>query len=402
MKMRVVILGGNIAGSNAADVIKKENPEVDVEIYTEESYFNYTRIKLPAFLCGMVKEDDLITCSAKWYDDRNVKYKKNHRATKILPKKKIVQFENGEQTNYDKLLLCIGSKSNILSIDGVDTDGLFTLKTLDDALKIKDHTKDKDSAIVIGGGLLGLEIAKSLNDLNLKVTVLEFFPRLLPRQLDIEGAEMLRQILSDFNIDVALNASTREITIEGQLMVRVADGREFQADMVVMAVGVNPNIELAKQSGIKVNRGIIVDEYMQTNVKYIYAAGDCAEFNERVWGIIPVAFEQSKIAALNILGKKVKYSEIVPSNTLKIVGVDLTSIGRVTPEKNLPEEIKFIDPDKRIYKKIVLEEGRIVGAILLGDRSNQSTIMKLIKTKTDITKFKERILDMDFDLQKYL
>ncbi|NVM31060.1 MAG: NAD(P)/FAD-dependent oxidoreductase [Candidatus Helarchaeota archaeon] len=400
--MRVVILGGNIAGSNAADVIKKENPEVDVEIYTEESYFNYTRIKLPAFLCGMVKEDDLITCSAKWYDDRNVKYKKNHRATKILPKKKIVQFENGEQTNYDKLLLCIGSKSNILSIDGVDTDGLFTLKTLDDALKIKDHTKDKDSAIVIGGGLLGLEIAKSLNDLNLKVTVLEFFPRLLPRQLDIEGAEMLRQILSDFNIDVALNASTREITIEGQLMVRVADGREFQADMVVMAVGVNPNIELAKQSGIKVNRGIIVDEYMQTNVKYIYAAGDCAEFNERVWGIIPVAFEQSKIAALNILGKKVKYSEIVPSNTLKIVGVDLTSIGRVTPEKNLPEEIKFIDPDKRIYKKIVLEEGRIVGAILLGDRSNQSTIMKLIKTKTDITKFKERILDMDFDLQKYL
>ena len=402
MKMRVVILGGNIAGSNAADIIKKENPEVDVEIYTEESYFNYTRIKLPAFLCGMVKEDDLITCSAKWYGDRNVKYNKNYKATKILPKKKIVQFENGEQTNYDKLLLCIGSKSNILSIDGVDTDGLFTLKTLDDALKIKDHTKDKDSAIVIGGGLLGLEIAKSLNDLNLKVTVLEFFPRLLPRQLDIEGAEMLRQILSDFDIDVALNASTREITIEGQLMVSVADGREFQADMVVMAVGVNPNIELAKQSGIKVNRGIIVDEYMQTNVKYIYAAGDCAEFNERVWGIIPVAFEQSKIAALNILGKKVKYSEIVPSNTLKIVGVDLTSIGRVTPERDLPEEIKFIDSDKRIYKKIVIDEERIVGAILLGDRTNQSTIMKLIKSKIDITKFKERILDMDFDLQKYL
>lgn len=400
--MRVVILGGNIAGSNAADVIKKENPEVDVEIYTEESYFNYTRIKLPAFLCGMVKEDDLITCSAKWYDDRNVKYKKNHRATKILPKKKIVQFENGEETRYDKLLLCIGSKSNILNIEGVDTEGLFTLKTLDDAFKIKTFADGKSSAIVIGGGLLGLEIAKSLSDLNLDVTILEFFPRLLPRQLDIEGAEMLEQILSDFNIKVGLNTSTREITIDKQIIVKAADGREFKADMVLMAVGVNPNTELARNTGIKVNRGIIVDDYMETNIKDIYAAGDCAEFNGRVWGIIPVAFEQSKIAALNILGKNIKYTVITPSNTLKIVGVDLTSIGRVTPEENLPEEIKFIDPDKRIYKKIVLEEGRIVGAILLGDRSNQSTIMKLIKTKTDITKFKERILDMDFDLQRYL
>ncbi|NVM53473.1 MAG: NAD(P)/FAD-dependent oxidoreductase [Candidatus Helarchaeota archaeon] len=400
--MRVVILGGNIAGSNAADIIKKENPEIDVEIYTEESYFNYTRIKLPAFLCGTAKKDDLITCSAQWYNDRNLKYNRNYHATKILPQKKLIQFENGEKTTYDKLLLCIGSKSNILKIDGVDTDGLFTLKTLDDALEIRAYAKDKKSAIVIGGGLLGLEIAKSLSDLNLEITVLEFFPRLLPRQLDIDGAEMLQKILGDFKIEVGLNASTREITIEKQLTVKVADGREFKADFVVMAVGVNPNIELARKSGIKVNRGILVNEYMETNIKDIYAAGDCAEFNGRVWGIIPVAFEQSKIAALNILGKKVEYNEIIPSNTLKIVGVDLTSIGRVTPEEGLPEEIMFVDQAKRIYKKIVIDDNRVVGAILLGDRSNQSTIMKLIKNKIDVSQFKEKILDETFNLEDYL
>ncbi len=397
--MRVVILGGNIAGSNAADIIKKENPNVEVEIYTEESYFNYTRIKLPAFLCGMVKEDDVITCSAKWYDDRNVKYNKNYTATKIIPEEKVIYFENGKKTTYDKLLLCIGSKSNILNIEGVDTKGLFTLKTLDDALKIKAFAKGKKSAIVIGGGLLGLEIAKSLSDLNLYVTILEFFPRLLPRQLDIEGAEMLQQILSDFNIEVGLNASTKEITIDTQIIVKVADGREFKADMVIMAVGVNPNIELARESGIKVNKGIIVNEYMQTNFNDIYAAGDCAEFNGRVWGIVPVAFEQSKIAALNILGRKVKYAEIVPSNTLKIIGVDLTSIGRVTPENDLPEEIKLINRDKRIYKKIVIDKGRVVGAILLGDRTNQSTIMKIIKDKIDVSQFKNKILDDNFNLE---
>ena len=396
--MRVVIIGGNIAGSNAADIIMKENPEVDVEIYTEESYFNYTRVKLPAFLCGMAKTDDLITCNANWYRERNIKYNKNHRVTKLIPKKRRVQFDNGKETTYDKLLLCMGSKSNILKILNAETEGLFTLKTLDDALKIRAYAENKNSAIVIGGGLLGLEIAKSLSDLGLEVTVLEFFPRLLPRQLDIEAAEMLERILGDFNIKIGLNASTREIIIGKQLKVKVADGREFAADLVVMAVGVNPNIEVAEKSGIKVNKGIIVNKYMQTNIEDIYAAGDCAEFNGRVWGIIPVAFEQSKIAALNIIGKKVEYNEIVPSNTLKIVGVDVTSIGRVTPEFELPEEIKFIDQENRIYKKIVIDDNKVVGAILLGDRRNQSTILKLIRDKIDVSQIKEKILDENFKL----
>ena len=212
--MRVVILGGNIAGSNAADIIKKENPEIEVEIYSEESYFNYTRIKLPAFLCGMCTQDELITCTEQWYKDRNIKYNRNYRETKILPDKKLIQFQNGEVTNYDKLLLCIGSRSNILPILDADVKGLFTLKTLDDAFKIRAFARDKATAIVIGGGLLGLEIARSISDLGSAVTVLEFFPRLLPRQLDVEGAEMLQEILSDFNIKVGLNASTSEIDIE--------------------------------------------------------------------------------------------------------------------------------------------------------------------------------------------
>ncbi len=400
--MRVVIIGGNIAGSNAADIIKRENPEVEVEIYSDESYFNYTRIKLPAFLCGMCKQEELTTCTAQWYKDRNIKYNRNYRATNILPDKKIVQFQNGEETSYDKLLLSIGSKSNILPIPGADAKGLFTLKTLDDAFKIRSFARNKQTAIIIGGGLLGLEIAKSISDLGPTITVLEFFPRLLPRQLDVEGAEMLQEILGDFNIQVGLNASTNEIDIDEKLIVRLKDNREFVADMVIMAVGVKPNTNLAAESGIEINRGIIVNEHMETSIKDIFAAGDCAEFNGRVWGIIPVAFEQSKIAALNMLDKNISYKEVVPSNTLKIVGIDLTSIGRVTPEEDLPEEIRSIDKNKRTYKKLVLEDNRVVGAILLGDRTNQSTIMKLIKDGTNVSKFKQRILDHGFDLKQFL
>ncbi|MHA1301325.1 MAG: NAD(P)/FAD-dependent oxidoreductase [Candidatus Helarchaeota archaeon] len=405
--MRVVILGGNLAGSNAADIIKKENPEIEVEIYTEEQYYNYTRIKLPAFICGRCEEHELVTCDHEWYKNRNIEFNRNYKATEILPGEKIVRFENGEETTYDILLLAIGSKSNVLPIPGINKTGVFTLKTLDDAKHIIEAATNKNSAIVIGGGLLGLETAKGLADLNLNVTVCEFFPRLLPRQLDKEGAEILKQILEDFNINVILGANTKEIIGENELTVHLADGREATADMIVFSVGVKPNIELAKNAGIKVNRGIIVDEYMRTNVNDIYAAGDCAEFNGRVWGIVPVAYEQSKIAALNIVGTQIEYNEVVPSNTLKILGVDLTSMGIVTPEvmlKNgkLTQEMRVIDKKKRIYKKIVIQNNKLIGAILLGDRTNQLAIRKMIKSKISVASFKSKILKSDFNPKKYL
>ncbi len=402
--MRVVILGGNIAGSNASEIIKKESPETEVEIYTEEQYYSYTRIKLPSFICGRCKQHELTTCDHEWYINRDIKFNRNYRAIEILQNKKIIKFDNGEETTYDKLLLAIGSRSNILPIPGIDKEGVFTLKTLDDAKHIIEDSKENKSAIVIGGGLLGLETAKGLADLNLDVTVCEYFPRLLPRQLDKEGADILKLILEDFKIKVILNADTVEITGDEKLTVKLKDGREKTADMIVFSVGVKPNIELAKKAGINVNRGIIVDESMMTNIEDIYAAGDCAEFNGRVWGIVPVAYEQSKIAALNIIGKKAKYEEIIPSNTLKIVEIDLTSMGKVTPEilkDSSSEEIRFIDKEKRIYKKIVIQDNKVVGAILLGDRTNQMTIKKMIKSKLSVTNFKDEILKDDFNLEKY-
>jgi len=400
--MRVVILGGNIAGSNAADIIKREAPEMEVEIFTEDANYDYSRIKLPAFLGGRMQQAELMAHSAEWYESRNITFNRNCCAVQLIPKEKRVLFKDGQETTYDKLLLCIGSRSNILPLPGIENEGVFTLKTLEDALRIREYAKTKGSAIVIGGGLLGLEIAKSLTDLKLEVTVLEVFPRLLPRQLDVEGAEMLERILGDFNIKVGLNASTREITKNEELVVTLNDDRKFRAEMVVFAVGVKANVELARDAGIEVNKGIIVNSRMQTNIEDIYAAGDCAEYNGMVWGIVPVAFEQSKIAALNIIGKDVEYTEVVPSNTLKIVGVDLTSMGRVTPEEELPEEIKFVDNEKRIYKKIVVDGNRVIGAILLGDRTNQAEIMKLIKNKVDITEIKDKILDIDFNLKSIL
>ncbi|MHA1379712.1 MAG: NAD(P)/FAD-dependent oxidoreductase [Candidatus Helarchaeota archaeon] len=405
--MRVVIVGGNIAGSNAGEIIKKENPEIEVELYTEEQYYSYSRIKLPSFICGRCKEHELVTCDHEWYKNRNISFNRNYKAIEILPEQKVICFENGEETTYDKLLLATGSKSNILPIPGIDKKGIFTLKTLDDAKHIiEDATRNK-SAIVVGGGLLGLETAKGLADLNLDVIMCEYFPRLLPKQLDREGAEILKQILEDFNIKVILGANTKEITGDEKLTIKLVDGREATADMIVFSVGVKPNTELAKNAGIKVNRGILVDKYMRTNRKDIYAAGDCAEFNNRVWGIVPVAYEQSKIAALNIIGKETEYDEVIPSNTLKIVDVDLTSMGIVTPEtvlKNgkLTQQMRKLDKDKRIYKKIVIQDNKLIGAILLGDKTNQMAIKKMIKSKISVASFKGKILKSDFNPKKYL
>jgi nitrite reductase (NADH) large subunit len=298
--------------------------------------------------------------------------------------------------------LANGGRSFVPPIKGVEKTGVFTLRTINDALSINEFTKKTKRATVIGGGLLGLEFASSLRKLGQQVTVVELFPRLLPRQLDPDGAAILKNRIESRGIDIVLGVKTVEIlgreTVSGILL---DSGETISGDIVLVSAGMRSNTELALETGIKVNRGVVVDGHLRTSADDVYAVGDVAEFEGTVYGIIPAALEQARIAATNILGEEHGvYTGTIPSNTLRIVDVDLTSLGLVNPEEPKYDEIKKIDEKKGVYKKLVLDKGKIVGAILLGDKKGVISIKRLMAQETDITNHKDSILNDDFDYKK--
>jgi len=402
--LHIVIVGNGVAGVTAARTIKTKNPETRVSIYTDESYQYYPRPRLYEVLSGEAELQEVYMFSGEWYEKKGITVHLNKKALSIDVDHKELILEDGSQVTYDKLLLANGGHSFVPPIKGAETTGVFTLRTIKDVLDIKKFTKKTEKVIVIGGGLLGLEFAVSLRKLGQQVTVVELSSRLLPRQLDQDGATILKNRIASRGIDLVLGAKTVEIlgkkTVSGILLDR---GETISGDMVLISAGVRSNTELALEAGIKVNRGVVVDGHLRTSADNVYAVGDVAEFEGRVYGIIPAALEQATIAAANMMEEKHSvYAGTVPSNTLKVVDVELTSIGLVNPEEPRYEEIKKSDKKKGIYKKLVLDQGKIVGAILLGDTKGFMPIKKLIAQETDITEYRNSILNDDFDYKKLI
>ena len=400
--LNVVIVGNGVAGVTAARIIKAKNPETLVSIYTDESYHYYPRPRLYEVLSGEAKPREVYMFSEEWYEKKGITVHLNKKALSIDVDRKELVLEGGSRVKYDKLLLANGGHSFLPPIKGVEKTGVFTLRTIKDALNIKEFTKKTKKVIIIGGGLLGLEFASSLKKLGQQVRVVELSSRLLPRQLDSDGATILKNRIASSGIDIVLGAKTVEIlgkeTVSGILLDR---GETISGDIVLISAGMRSNTELALEAGIKVNRGVVVDRHLRTSANDVYTVGDAAEFEGRVYGIIPAALEQASIAAANMLGEEDNiYAGTVPSNTLKVVDVELTSIGLVNPEESRYEEIKKTDKKKGVYKKLVLDKGKIVGAILLGDKKGLTYIKKLIAQETDITKYKDSILKDDFDYKK--
>ena len=400
--MNIIIVGNGVAGITAARIIKEKDPKSNVSVYTEENHHYYPRPRLYDILSGKAEPHDIYMFSEEWYTKKGIKVHLNKRALRIETEKNELLFEDNSRIHFDKLLLANGASSFIPPIKGSEKKGTFTLRSIKDALIIKEYTRKTKKSIIIGGGLLGLEFASSLRKLGQQVTVVEIFSRLLPRQLDQDGSKLLNDRISSQGINIFLGAKTAEIIGRKNVSGILLDsGQEISGDLVLISAGVRPNIELASESGIKVNRGVLVDHHLQTSADDVYAAGDIIEFEGKVYGIIPAALDQANVAAVNIIEKEQKiYNSTIPTSTLKVVGVDLTSMGIVNPEEQKYEEIKRIDTHKSIYKKLVLEKGKIVGAILLGDRKGVTSITKLLAQETDITKYKEKILNDDFNYKK--
>lgn len=390
-----VILGNGVAGTTAAENIRKLDKQGKITILSDDDFPFYYRIRLNEYISGDIQEEALKAKKEAWYQDQDIELMLNCRVIAGDPIKKTVKTEDDQGFSYDMLLLATGSHSFIPPINGSENKGVFALRSIKDARDISAWAKKTEEAVLIGGGLLGLEAGNAIRKLGLKVTVVEFFPRLLPRQLDVDGAQRLQTIMEDMGFSFRLGAKTQAIRGEDQVDgVLLEGGEELPAQMVIISAGVRPNMELAEPLGLETDKGIKVDEHLQTSRPGIYAAGDVAEFRGMPYGIWPAAMEQGKIAGINMAGGDFSYSGTTMANTLKVVGVDLASAGDIDADQNF--ESKVVKSDNT-YRKIVLDNNRIIGCIMLGDTRGFNQVTKLISESRDVSQLKDQLLSEGFD-----
>ncbi|NOR14719.1 MAG: NAD(P)/FAD-dependent oxidoreductase [Candidatus Aminicenantes bacterium] len=401
--MHVIVIGNGLCGTIFAKTLRDIDADIEIDIFGQEQYLYYPRPNLIEFLAGHMPYDRLFAFSEAWYSDHNIRLHLAQKVEKIDPAAKTVEFKNRGVKKYDKLLLAHGAYAGVPPIKNVNKSGVFTLRTLEDALNIQAYLKDRKKVVVIGGGLLGLEIARALKAGGAEVAVVEFFPRLLPRQLDTQAATLLKRQIENMGIQVLLDKTTEEVLGGGEATgLRFKDGGEIAADMIVVAAGVRPYLDLAQESGLETDRGVIVNAYLQTSHPDIYAAGDVSEHKGRVHGIIPASFQQARTAAYNISGQVQEYEGTVPSNTLKVMGVHVTSLGLVNPEEEGYEEIFKLDAAQGCYKKVVLQNGALVGAIWMGSKEGINEINRLVAQNAKIGGHKADILEDSFDLSRLI
>lgn len=402
--MRLVVIGNGVAGVTTARFVAEGDPSFQVTIYSDELYPYYPRPRLIELIAGQVTPEKMALYPEEWYQKRNINVVLGHRVAGIEAQRHQIVLDDGTLVPYDKLVLAMGARSWLPPIAGAGRAGVHTLRSMCDALAIRDRAAHVGHATVLGGGLLGLDIAMGLHAQGIRVSVVEIMPRLLPRQLDAAGASLLQHLIEVRGVEVITNDSC--VSIEGQSQVeRVAlkSGRTLETGMVVISAGVRSNIGMAQSAGLRCNQGVIVDERLCTSAPDIYAVGDVAEFNKRVWGIIPAALAQARVAAAQIMGKEqVLYQDIVPSTTLKVTGVDVLSIGEVNPQNDGFREASTLDLSAGVYKKLVARNGRFVGAIVIGDRASFGVISPLIEQRSDVSAHKDVLLGKGFEIAPLL
>jgi len=397
---RYIIIGNGVAGARAAIKIRERDPNGEIHIFTEETYPFYYRVRFPELVAGEVTIKDITIHTNEWYQSRGISIHFEEPIIEIQHEKREAISKKGGTYPYDLLLMATGGNAFVPPIKGVEKKGVFTLRTMKNAIEMKEFSKKVSQVILIGGGLVGLETGGALLRRGAKVAVIEHNPRILPRQTDTEGAQILQAKMEEMGFFFFLNADSEEIfgkeNVEG---LRLKDGRMVEGQMVVISAGVRPNIQLAKGMGLEIKNGILVNDRLETKSEGIFAAGDVAEHHGRVYGIWPAAQRQGEIAGVNMAGGDLIYAGAVVSNTLKVVGVDLTASGDMDAEGKLESVVKR-DPGSGIYRKVVFKENKITGCILLGNVKGNFEILNAIEKKTDVRDLKDSILEEGFDFKR--
>ena len=393
--MNYVIIGNGVAGTTAAASIRKNDAEGSITILSDEDTPFYSRIRLIEYLAKEADVNDIVIYKDEWYKKNNIRLLLASPVSEIVKESKQVITRSGEVLRYDRLLIASGGTSFVPPIKGSDKKGVFTLRTTRDADEIMHYAKGKRKVVLIGGGVLGLEAGNSLRKTGYEVTVVEFFPRLLPRQMDREGAELLKAQMEGMGFTFYLGATTKSIMGDERVTgVLLEDGTRLDADMVIISAGVRPRAELAKKLGLPVNKGVIVNDRMETGVADIYAAGDLVEHRERFYGIWPAAREQGEVAGINMAGGDTLYEGTVMSNVLKVVSIDLASAGDIDADGKY-DSIVQKDSARYVYKKLVIKDSSLAGCILYGDIAGYRKITRAIDEKRSIKGIRDSLEKWD-------
>lgn len=394
-KMKLVVIGNGMAGMRTVEEVLKLSPDMyDITVYGDEPYPNYNRIMLSPVLANEQTIDDIILNSKEWYEENKIELHTSARIHKIDRKNKVVYAEDGSYSSYDRLLIATGSKPFILPIPGSDLQGVIGYRDIKDTEEMIETAKQYKHAVVIGGGLLGLEAANGLKIQGMDVTVIHLEPWLLERQLDPTSGGMLLDSLKERDLNFMLEKKTTSINGKNGRVTSVCfdDGSEIKADLVVMAVGIRPNYELAESSGIHCDRGIVVNDTLQTFDPSIYSVGECVSHRGKVYGLVAPLFEMAKICANHLANFGIgQYLGSVTATKLKVTGVDLYSAGNFNETENV-EEIIMHDAVGGVYKKIVVRDDKIIGAVLYGDTKDGPWLFQLLRDGKPINEIRHNLM----------
>jgi nitrite reductase (NADH) large subunit len=396
---RYLIIGNGVAGARAAVKIREADRKGEIHIFTEEAYPFYYRVRFPEFVAGEITIQNLTIHTKEWYQSKGISIHLEEPITEVNVQKNEVTSQQGKSYAYDLLLMATGGNPFVPPIKGREKKGVFTLRTVEDAIRMKEFSGGVKKAILIGGGLVGLETGGALLRRGIKVAVIEHNPRILPRQMDPEGAEILQKKMESMGFSFFLNGQSEGIlgkeTVEG---VSLKDGRTVEGQMVIVSAGVKPNVKLAQAMGLETKNGILVNDRLETKSKGIFAAGDVAEHRGRCYGIWPAAQRQGETAGVNMAGGNALYEGTVVSNTLKVVGIDLTAAGEIDAEGKLDCVVRS-DREKCIYCKVAFKEDKIVGCIVLGDVEERSEILGAVEKSVNIEQIKRSLLKEGSDFK---
>lgn len=393
MSEPLVIVGNGMAATRLVDELTTLVPgRYAIAVVGEEPSLAYNRVLLSSLLAREIDEDAVTLKKAEWWRDRGVTLVYGRRAVEIDTKAKAVRLRGGSKLNYSKLVLAIGSEAVRLPLPGADLPGVVTFRDKSDVEAILSRARAGTRAVVIGGGLLGLEAAYGLMKAGAEVSVVHLMDRLMERQLDNEAAGLLKAALEERGIQVVLNAESE--AVQGRRKVaglRLKDGRNIPADLIVMAVGIRPNVRLARGADLSVNRGIVVGDDLATSDPDVYALGECAEHRGTCYGLVEPAYEQARTLARTLAGKPASYEGSLLSTNLKVSGVNVFSAGDFLGAPGT-EPIVLRDPGRKTYRKLVVNEDRLTGAVLVGDTADALWYLDLIRSGASIGALREDLV----------
>ncbi len=392
----LIVIGNGMAGMRTVEELLKLGgaARYRITVFGAEPHVNYNRIMLSSVLAGDKTVDDIVINSREWYMENGITLMTGDAVKSIDCEARIVTTANGHVAQYDRLLIATGSRPLAPPIPGLNLPGVCAFRDIADVDKMLEAARTRKRAVVIGGGLLGLEAAWGLKQRCMSVALVHLMPTLMERQLDAPAGQLLQRDLDRRGIAFFTEGQTEEITgVDRAEGVQLADGRFIPADLVVLAIGIRPNVDVAKSAGLEVNRGIVVADDMRTSDPYIFAVGECVEHRGQVFGLVAPIWDQAKVCAARLAGDAdALFESRALSTSLKITGVDLFSAGALTAADESDDEITLRDDNRGMYKKVVLRDGKLVGAVLYGDVGDGQWYLQLMREKTDVSALRDRLV----------